>query len=325
MKKVMEIIMLIIFSFLLMGCQHNRQPDDAINHQDESELVIPSSYILPEKFYRDIDLEYYRYATVMIQTPYRYPSQDIIDREAIKSYYEEHHFEYIEEHQLNQWQYHDIYSSTYSPLIMVSYSSKQRFFHDFELIKALQDPSTTITIELNTIGETIILNPDSSIDDLLNKADDYRERELTFPSIDFDVIDINLSIDDDPIFDDLGYQSTLIIDSFEDYQQLFIDDRYQLRSSFFDQKMLIVMISHRSSSQSIMNVSGIYERNGHVDVALRVEQISQLMTSDVIRYVVVTSVNKEDLDPSASLELILHTHYLDGYLSEVPFYINQND
>jgi hypothetical protein len=85
------------------------------------------------------------------------------------------------------------------------------------------------------------------------------------------------------------------------------------------------MISYRSSSQLIKNVSGLFEHDGVVDLALHVEQISQMMTEDVIRYVVVTSVNKEDLDPSASLELILHTHYLDGYLSEVPFYINQID
>lgn len=313
--------MLIIFSFLLMGCQQNRQLDDAMNHQDESERVIPASDILPEKFYREIDREYYRYASVMIQAPYQYPSQETIDRQAIKSYYEEHHLEYIQEHQLNQWQYHDIYLSSYSPLIMVSYSSKQRFFQDFGFIKALLDSSTTITIELNTLGETIILNPDSSIDDLLNKADDYRERELTYPSIDFDTIDINRSIDDDSIFEGFGYQSTIVIESFEDYQQLFIDDRYELSSSFFDQKILIVMISYRSSSQSIINVSGIYEYDGHMDVALRVEQVSQMMTADVIRYVIVTSVNKIDLDPLTSLQLVLHTHYLDGYLSEVPFYI----
>lgn len=325
MKKVMGIIMLIIFSFLLMGCQQSRPLEDEIDLQDERELLVPASYILPEKFYREIDETYYLYASVMIHTPFQYPFQEIVDRQAIKSFYEEHHLAYIEENHLDEWRYDEIYSSTYSPLIILSYSSKISFFQDLGLMKALIDSSTTITIELNTIGETIILNPDSSFDDLLNKADDYRERELTFPSIEFDMIDINLCIDDDPIFDDLGYQSTLIIDSFEDYQQLFIDDRYQLRSSFFDQKMLIVMISYRSSSQLIKNVSGLFEHDGVVDLALHVEQISQMMTEDVIRYVVVTSVNKEDLDPSASLELILHTHYLDGYLSEVPFYINQID
>ncbi len=79
MKKVMGIIMLIIFSFLLMGCQQSRPLEDEIDLQDERELLVPASYILPEKFYREIDETYYLYASVIIHTPFQYPFQDIVD------------------------------------------------------------------------------------------------------------------------------------------------------------------------------------------------------------------------------------------------------
>jgi len=321
MKKTTIIIILMIFGFMLIGCQQNRSLNDKIDLQDQHERLVPASYVMPEKFYRDIDDQYYLYASVMIHTPYQYPFQDVVDRQAIKSFYEEHHHTYIQEHSLDEWRYDEIYSSTYSSLIILSYTSKQSFFQDLGLMKALIDSSTTITIELNTVGETLQLYMDSSTDDILSKVDYYRDLQQTYLSVDFDVIDINANIDGDSILDPLGYQTMMIIDSFRNYQNLFTDDRYDLKESYFDDQMLVVMASYRSSSQTIKSVSGLFEHDGVVDFALHVEQISQMMTSDAIRYMVVISVEKENLDPSALIHPILHTHYLDGYLSEVPFYI----
>jgi uncharacterized lipoprotein NlpE involved in copper resistance len=83
MKKTTIIIILMIFGFMLIGCQQNRSLNDKIDLQDQHERLVPASYVMPEKFYRDIDDQYYLYASVMIHTPYQYPFQDVVDRQAI--------------------------------------------------------------------------------------------------------------------------------------------------------------------------------------------------------------------------------------------------
>ncbi len=321
MKRTIQMLLILCMSILLIGCEQTQPLDDLIPHQDDLLHYVPASYVYPEKFYRDIDAAYFYYANVWIQTPYQYPSQDSIDRQAIKLFYEQHHLEYIQNNAINQWRYHDIYTSSYSPLIILTYSSKQTFFQDFGLIKALLDPSTSITFELHTIGESFVLTQDCLIDDVIIKADHYQNREQTHPNVDYQVMEIMLSIDEDSRYDELGYQNVLLLDSYAAYQHVFTDDRYHLAESFFEENMLILSVSYRSSSQLIKDVAGIYQRDGVIDMALHVEQVSQWVTEDVIRYLVVASVKKEDIDPSSTLELVLHTHYLDGYLSEVPFYI----
>lgn len=336
MKKIICLMCLLLVLTTIVSCVSLDDSSESTLSDDLKQVKVDQDLDLPPLdvethptvrddlvFYRRFDPKSFIYAEVIIHAIYDdTPSSKTIHLPLLKAYYEEKHQTFLEEHRIiTQGHAKNIYYSSYSPYMQLSYDQKSSFFEDFELIKRLVTGGfATVSMHLNTTGDRINLTIDLTFDALLMLSNKYQGYAFIQPSLDFNILEILDGVDVST-YPMIHEQRGIIIRDYATYILYFPMNHYGLEPSYFESKVIIYVSGGRSGSQSIITLKSVSLYGGMtLELVLEMEQFSEIMTMDYIEYRIVIEMHRTDIPEGiTTINERNDIHYMTGYLSEQPF------
>jgi hypothetical protein len=335
MKKIGIILLIMFMMTSLFACQDkelhiNLEDPEGLNQTNpddpKDQHTTPPSPLEDSVYFRRFDKELFIYAEVYIYGLYDdLPDLKTTSLDNLRAYYQRKAQTFIDDRKLEtEGHASKIFISNLSTLIHLTYTDKQSFFLDFDILKALhQESLATLSIYLNTVGLHVEMTSQLSYQQLLEQSNLYQGYSFIQPSLSFQVLELRGNRMENHLFPlpKIVEHPGIIINNFETYLTYFPRNHYNLRSDYFDTKVILYAAGGRSGSVSILNVLSVYlYSDNHFEIAIETEQYSNLVTMDYIMYYVVVSIDRTDvLVDESSLSLYEYNHFLNGYLSEKPF------
>lgn len=309
MKKLSILVMMLAISIVFIGCQTAEGASVFTTTTDiedeEIEAIFPS--------YDGFDQEMFAYANVHIVFNYDVPS-NLTTMEEKRAYYSEKNQAYLEDSNLSSGQYNDIYISLYTQTVSLSYQSKRMFLEDFDLIKQgfVEGYYHAPNLYLNTVGKNYQISESSTLSELISVTDQYFGTEITY-----DLIAYNLLVNEPaiPIInEDKAYES------YEAYLEDFSLNLYDIEEVLFDDYVLIVLNFGHSGSMRIQGIDQVFYMNDQtLQVAVKAEADSIIMTEDYLPRTIVITIPKDDYISQSTIQIDIHTKFLDGTYADRPF------
>ncbi len=323
MKKLLLTIFFLFISLLFFGCDLNSRD---ITTDSESQVMTTTNYYLNLTGIRYPDYpvdESFFYAEVMIYFVYEDFSSSYYDLSRAREYYETNNQELFGQSGLEAGGNFDrYYLSTLSPFGSLTYVTKEGFIQDFDLIKNayLNGYISSPNIYLNTVGEQIRINEETISTDIFALTEKYFFSEITYDSIDFEILKFSETIADYDLYDDLiDLVGASVIDNYSEYLNIYPENDFSLEESFFDSKLLVYGRFGHSGSMVIEGVSDLfYLKENLLEISVDFSAISTMMTCDWQPYSFVISMDKTDYQTETEIIIHLHGFYLNGYLFDRP-------
>lgn len=320
-NKLLSIFLIAIFAILLVGCSGDttlgtvlptttETPTTTEDSTTENTMIeIDPVYPLYEA-YND---ENFTYADVRIMFSYDYPS-DLTTNEEKRAYFESKNQEFFENSGLDQGQFDDVYLSSYTPFIGLTYRSKSDIIEDFDLIKqgfeaGFYGPPE---IWLKTVGTNFRVDQSATLADMVQVADQYFGTEIEFDLIPFTLIANQASM---TVYQSKAYQS------YQDYLLDFPSNPYEIDTTLFDTQVLIIASFGHSGSLTIEGIESVFYLDDQtLEVAIQATASSIIMTEDYNPRTLVLSIAQEDFVSGVNIRPHFHTFFRDGTYADRPYH-----
>jgi hypothetical protein len=177
-------------------------------------------------------------------------------------------------------------------------------------------------MELNTIGLTLDMSESLTYDALLAQSSPYIGFTFIPVSLDFEVLEMRgHGPHQETVLPTIVEHPGIIIKDYDTYLTYFPSNHYELTPDYFNTKVILYLSSGRSGSVSILGVQSVYVlHENKLEIAIETEQYSDLVTMDYIMFYIVISMDIALLPVEVdTISLYQYNHYLNGFLSEVPF------
>ncbi len=323
MKKIILITSFLFMFLLFIGC--NLNTSNISTTTPENQMTTTNYYLnLTGIRYPDYPVdESFFYAEVMIYFVYEDFSSSYYDLSRAREYYETNNQELFGQSGLEAGGNFDrYYLSSLSPFGSLTYVTKEGFFQDFNLIKNayLNGYIASPNVFLNTVGEQIRINEETTITNIFSLTEKFYLSELTYDSIDFEILKVSETIADYDLYDDLiDLVGAYVIDNYSEYLNIYPENDFSLEESFFDSKLLVYGRFGHSGSMIIEGVSDLfYLKANLLEISVDFSAISTMMTCDWQPYSFVISMDKTDYQTETEIIIHLHGFYLNGYLFDRP-------
>jgi hypothetical protein len=320
-NKLLSVFLLAIFAMLLVGCDGGttlgttlpttEEPSITSELTTRENITIEIDPVYPS--YEAYNEENFTYADVRIMFSYDYPS-DLTTNQEKRAYFESKNQEFYENSGLDQGQFDDVYLSSYSPFIGLTYRSKRDIIEDFDLIKqgfeaGFYGPPE---IWLKTVGTYFRVDQSSTLADMVQVADQYFGTEIEYDLIPFTLIANQASMS---VYQSKAYQS------YQDYLLDFPSNLYEIEASLFDTQVLIIVSFGHSGSLTIEGIESVFYLDDEtLEVAIQATASSIIMTEDYNPRTLVLSIAQEDFVSGVNIRPHFHTFFRDGTYADRPYH-----
>jgi hypothetical protein len=331
MKKFNILILFMFMLTVLFACENINQPiildleDDPIDENLTEEINDIPIIIGDMTYFRRFDPNHFIYAEVHIFSTYEdAPNRISSSLSEIKAFYQEKAQALLDEFQIEtDGHVSSIYKSDYTSLVHFTYTDKQSFFSDFDILKSIHaNGNRQVSMELNTIGLHLDMSESLTYDALLAQSSPYNGFTFIPVSLDFEVLEMRgHGPHQETVLPTIVEHPGIIIKDYDTYLTYFPNNHYELTPDYFNTKVILYLSSGRSGSVSILSVQSVYVlHENKLEIAIETEQYSDLVTMDYIMFYIVISMDIALLPVEVdTISLYQYNHYLNGFLSEVPF------
>jgi len=321
-KKFLSVILLVLLTMVFVGCDDRastlgttlpttEESSTTTNPSTSENMTIEINPVYP--LYDKYNEDSFTYADVRIVFSYDYPS-DLTTREEKRAYFESKNQEFFENSGLDQGQFEDVYLSSYTPFIGLTYGSKMNLIEDFDLLKQGFEAGFYGPPEvwLKTIGTYYRLDQSSSLADMIQVADQYFGTEIEFDLIPFTLIANQASM---TVYQSKAYQS------YQDYLVDFPSNLYEIDESLFGTQVLIIASFGHSGSLTIEGIESVFYLDDEtLEIAIQATASSIIMTEDYNPRTIVLSIGQEDFVSGVNIRPHFHTFFRDGTYADRPYH-----
>lgn len=296
-RRFMIVFLLLMSSVFLMACEEQISPNlsngtgDITTTEEIYDAIFPD-YIVDGQ----CDESLFIYAVVSIH---------LLDGGAEKSVY-------LNDSGLSDGNYDDVFLSTYTNLITLTYKSKRDLFDDFSLIQNVYNNGgiERPIISLNTVQLTFEITESNTVDDLIDVTDQYFGTEVIYNDIEYILVD------------EIGLEMlpTKAYESLDEYLTDYPDNDFEFVEMDFQSHILLVISFGHSSSRMIEGLSLFYIDETTLEAAIISTANSLTMTEDYRPYTYVVFISKDDYRDSSEIIIHFHTKFMNGSYADRPFH-----
>lgn len=268
--------------------------------------------------YDDYDEALFTYADVRIVFLYDYPT-GLTTREEKRAYFEAKNQTYFENSGLDEAQFDDVSMSSYSSSVGLTYTSKRDLLEDFDMLKRGYDEGYygPPQVFLKTIGSYYVIDDSSSLENMIEVTDQYFGTEITYESIPFTLLVNEAS---------QNVVASKAYETYQDYVADFPSDPYDIDTSLFDTRVLIIVSFGHSGSLSVEGIDAVfYLDDDTLEVAIQASAQSIVMTEDFNPRTMVLSIPEEDYVSGVTIRPHFHTFFADGTYADRPYHNTVDD
>ena len=296
-RRFMIVFLLLMSSVFLMACEDQISPNlsngtrDITTTEEIYDAIFPD-YIVDGQY----DESLFVYASVYIY---------LLDGGVDKSVF-------IQESGLDHANYDDVFLSTYSNLIALTYKSKRDLFDDFSLIQNVYNNGEIERpiILLNTVQLTFEITESNTVKDLIDITDQYFGTEVIYNDIEYILIDEI----------ELEMLPTKAYESLEAYLIDYPDSDFEFVELDFESNVLLIISFGHSSSRTIEGLSLFYTDETTLEAAIISSADSLEMTEDYRPYTFMVFISKDDYRESSNIITHFHTIFANGAYADRPFH-----